>query len=251
MTIGAGCRLVGAYQGKRVVGKTGVFEDDQYVFALLEAGAAGYLLKNVRGRDLVEAIRAVHAGESVLHPVIARKVIDRFSSTKNHKEPRDNAETVSDRELELLRFAARGMSNRDIACHLHLSVRTVQAHLHSIFGKMEAGSRTEAVVQALHLGWVTLDDTLYRIVQEALNNIKKHARASHVKTVVEFGDDSVRVSVQDDGQGFEMPARLSDLANLGRLGFVGMHERVQLLRGTLTVRSELGKGMTVIADVPA
>ncbi len=92
---------------------------------------------------------------------------------------------------------------------------------------------------------------LYRIVQEALNNTRKHAQASHVGTVVEFGADRVRVSVQDDGQGFEMPATLSDLATLGRFGFVGMHERVQLLRGTLTVRSELGKGMTIIADVPA
>jgi two-component system sensor histidine kinase UhpB len=72
-----------------------------------------------------------------------------------------------------------------------------------------------------------------------------------VATVVEFGADRIRVSVQDDGQGFEMPATLSDLATLGRFGFVGMHERAQLLRGTLTVQSELGKGMTVIADVPA
>lgn len=92
---------------------------------------------------------------------------------------------------------------------------------------------------------------LYRIAQEALNNTRKHAQASRVETVVEFGADRVRVSVQDDGQGFEMPASLSDLATLGRFGFVGMHERVQLLRGTLTVRSELGKGMTIVADVPA
>jgi signal transduction histidine kinase len=92
---------------------------------------------------------------------------------------------------------------------------------------------------------------LYRIVQEALNNIRKHANASHVRIVVEFSADRVRVSVQDDGQGFEMPATLSDLATLGRFGFVGIHERVQLLRGTLTVRSEIGEGMTVVADVPA
>lgn len=136
------------------------YDDDQYVFALLEAGAAGYLLKNVRGRDLVEAVRAVHAGESVLHPVIARKVIDRFSPKRSHEETRDDPESLSDRELEVLRLAATGMSNRDIARYLHLSVRTVQAHLHTIFGKMEVGSRTEAVVQALRLGWLRLDDTL-------------------------------------------------------------------------------------------
>jgi signal transduction histidine kinase len=92
---------------------------------------------------------------------------------------------------------------------------------------------------------------LFRIVQEALNNVKRHANASQVRTVVEFDEARVSVSVQDDGQGFEMPGALSDLATLGRFGFVGMHERVMLLRGTLTVRSELGKGMTVVADVQA
>jgi signal transduction histidine kinase len=92
---------------------------------------------------------------------------------------------------------------------------------------------------------------LYRIVQEALNNIRKHANASHVRTVVEFGADRVRISVQDDGQGFDMPETLSDLATLGRFGFVGMHERAMLLRGTLTVVSEIGEGVTVTADVTA
>jgi NarL family two-component system response regulator LiaR len=136
------------------------YDDDQYVFALLEAGAAGYLLKNVRGRDLVEAVRAVHAGESVLHPVIARKVINRFSSPAAQAPEQEDPELLTERELEVLKLAARGMSNRDIANHLYLSVRTVQAHLSTIFAKMEVGSRTEAVVLALRKGWLTLDDTL-------------------------------------------------------------------------------------------
>ena len=136
------------------------YDDDQYVFALLEAGAAGYLLKNVRGRDLVEAIRAVHAGESALHPVIARKVIDHFTRQAGHPDEQSESAQLSDRELEVLRLAAKGMSNRDIARDLNLSQRTIQAHLSTIFTKMEVGSRTEAVVQALREGWLTLDETL-------------------------------------------------------------------------------------------
>jgi DNA-binding NarL/FixJ family response regulator len=136
------------------------YDDDQYVFALLEAGAAGYLLKNVRGRDLVKAIRAVHGGDSVLHPVIARKVIDHFAQSAGSLPELPGAVQLSDRELGVLRLAARGMSNRDIARDLHLSERTIQAHLSTIFTKMEVGSRTEAVVQALREGWLTFDETL-------------------------------------------------------------------------------------------
>ena len=136
------------------------YDDDQYVFALLEAGAAGYLLKNVRRRDLIEAVRAVNAGESVLHPVIARKVIDRFAHPSGKPTEESALDQLSERELEVLKLAAKGMSNKDIAQHLTLSVRTVQAHLSAVFSKMQVGSRTEAVVQALQRGWLTLKDTL-------------------------------------------------------------------------------------------
>ncbi|MCL7451708.1 MAG: response regulator transcription factor [Anaerolineae bacterium] len=135
------------------------YDDDQYVFALLEAGAAGYLLKNVRGRNLVEAVRAVHAGESVLHPVIARKVIDHFTRSADKPQGLDEPQPLTERELDVLKLAAKGMSNRDIAHHLDLSTRTIQAHLSAIFGKLDAGSRTEAVVRALREGWIDLDET--------------------------------------------------------------------------------------------
>ncbi len=134
------------------------YDDDQYVFALLEAGAAGYLLKNVRGRDLVEAIRAVNAGESALHPVIARKVIDRFSRTSGQPPEQPASDPPTEREMEVLRLAAKGLSNREIADQLCLSTRTIQAHLGTIFTKMDVGSRTEAVVQALRKGWLSLED---------------------------------------------------------------------------------------------
>jgi DNA-binding NarL/FixJ family response regulator len=136
------------------------YDDDQYVFALLEAGAAGYLLKNVRGRELVDAVRSLHAGESVLHPVIARKVLDHYAMSAEKTPDYGVTDQLSERELQVLRLAAKGMGNRDIARELHLSVRTVQAHLSTIFTKMEVGSRTEAVVQALREGLLTFDDTL-------------------------------------------------------------------------------------------
>lgn len=136
------------------------YDDDQYVFALLEAGAAGYLLKNVRGRDLIEAIRQVNAGESVLHPTIARKVVDRFARPPSEPPEESALDQLTERELEVLKLAAKGITNQEIAQELALSARTVQAHLSTVFSKMQVGSRTEAVVQALRKGWFTLEDTL-------------------------------------------------------------------------------------------
>jgi len=133
------------------------YDNEQYIFSLLEAGAAGYLLKNVRGSELVEAIRSVYNGESVLHPVIARKVLRRFvPSTREDK--RGTAELLSQRELEVLKLAAKGMSNKEVAENLYLSVRTVQAHLANIFGKLQVGSRTEAILHGLREGWFSLED---------------------------------------------------------------------------------------------
>lgn len=91
---------------------------------------------------------------------------------------------------------------------------------------------------------------LFRMVQEALNNVRRHAQASKVVTTVEFADGRVRLTVSDNGQGFELPARMSDLAAAGKLGLMGMHERARLLGGVLTIESEVGKGTTVIADLP-
>jgi len=134
------------------------YDDDQFVFSLLEAGAAGYLLKSIRGRELIDAVRAVYAGESVLHPSIARKVLNRFVPVSGEPREQKPPEVLSERETEVLRLASRGLSNQDIANELCLSLRTVQAHLGHIFNKLKVSSRTEAVVHALKEGWVTLDD---------------------------------------------------------------------------------------------
>ena len=132
------------------------YDYDQYIFALLEAGAAGYLLKDVSGRELINAIRAVHKGDSVLHPTIARKVMQRFRGTTKVHEPH-GLELLTGREMEVLKLAAQGKSNKEIAEELVLSVRTVEAHLGSIFNKLGVGSRTEAIIQALKKGWVDLE----------------------------------------------------------------------------------------------
>ena len=133
------------------------YEHDQYVFALLEAGAAGYLLKDVPSETLIKAVRAVHAGESALHPVIARKALDHFMRTTT-KTGGPKTQPLTDRETEVLRLAAKGQSNREIADELSLSMRTVQAHLRNIFNKLKVGSRTEAVIAALKNGLLTFED---------------------------------------------------------------------------------------------
>ena len=132
------------------------YDDDQFVFSLLEAGAAGYMLKSIRSRELVDAVRAVYAGESVLHPSIAHKVLNRFMPGPG-KPKHEPSVALSEREIDILKLAAEGLSNQDIADKLFLSVRTVQAHLGHIFNKIGVGSRTEAVVRALREGWITLD----------------------------------------------------------------------------------------------
>jgi len=139
------------------------YDNDQYIFALLEAGAAGYLLKDIRMHELVQAVRAVYSGESVLHPVVARKVVDHFVDSAREPAAAARNEPAGDhltgRELEVLELAGKGMTNREIADALTISTRTVQVHLSNVFAKLGVGSRTEAVVCALRKGWFTLDDT--------------------------------------------------------------------------------------------
>jgi len=135
------------------------YDDDQYVFALLEAGAAGYLLKDVPVEELIKAVRAVRAGEAVLHPAVARKVVSRFAQPPAGREREGSLDQLTEREVEVLRLAAKGLTNREIAGELSISARTVQVHLSNTFSKMGVGSRTEAVLHALRKGWLTLQET--------------------------------------------------------------------------------------------
>ncbi|MGZ3714883.1 MAG: response regulator transcription factor [Ktedonobacterales bacterium] len=134
------------------------YDDDQYVLALLDAGAAGFMLKDARGQELVEAVRAVHRGEAVLQPRVAARALRR-AVARTTATPVPTPPPLSDREMDVLREAARGLPNKDIARRLNLSVRTVHTHLSNIFTKLSVGSRTEAVLLALRRGWVTLSET--------------------------------------------------------------------------------------------
>jgi len=96
-----------------------------------------------------------------------------------------------------------------------------------------------------------VESLLFRIVQEALNNIRRHAQASETKVVVEFAEDKTRVTISDNGRGFELSGRVDDLPRSGKLGLAGMHERVQLLDGAIEIKSTLGKGTTLILEVPS
>ncbi len=151
-------KQIKSFYPKTAVLVLSAYDDDQFVFSLLEAGAAGYLLKSIRGHELVQAIRAVHAGESVLHPTVARKVLNRFVPASGKSSRQKPNEILSERELDVLKLASQGLSNQEIADKLCLSLRTVQAHFSHIFNKLQVSSRTEAVVRALKEGWVTLSD---------------------------------------------------------------------------------------------
>jgi DNA-binding NarL/FixJ family response regulator len=129
-----------------------VYDDDQYVRAALEAGASGYLLKTVEASELRESIIRVAAGGSALSPSIARIVLDQAAGN----QPGNNR--LSERERQVLELAARGLSNKDIAKDLFVSVRTVEAHMRKIFEKMGVLSRTEAVTHAVQLRWIRLPD---------------------------------------------------------------------------------------------
>jgi len=135
------------------------YDDDQYIFALLAAGAAGYLLKDVPSTEIVRAVRSVHAGEPVLHPAIVKKVLARFAAEAQDQQPaRAEGELLTEREREILRLAACGLSNARIGERLFVSLRTVQVHLTHIFNKLGVGSRTEAVIVGLRRGVFRLED---------------------------------------------------------------------------------------------
>lgn len=152
-------------QIKLINPRTGVlilsaYDDDEYVFGLLKAGAAGYLLKNVSGDELVQAIKAIHKGEPVLDPAIARKVMNYFKLPEMAPTAEENIERLSGRELDIIKLAAKGLTNKEIAENLSLSYRTVEGHMRDIFNKLGVGSRTEAVLHGLSRGWFTLEELI-------------------------------------------------------------------------------------------
>jgi len=135
------------------------YEDDHYVFPLLEAGADGYLLKTTGGDDLVRALYAVTRGETVLDPLVAGKVIRHLRQDTPLCRAEGMVEALTQRELEVLQEVALGKTNKEIADALCISSSTVQVHLRNVFGKLAVRSRTEAVTYALRQGWIRLEDS--------------------------------------------------------------------------------------------
>ncbi|RPJ26792.1 MAG: DNA-binding response regulator [Chloroflexi bacterium] len=127
------------------------YDDDPYVMAVLQAGANGYVLKTAKTDDLIQAVRDVYEGKSALDPAVTRKLM---SNIFRHPE-KISVESLTERELDVLRLAAKGFTNKAIGVQLNISDRTVQGHLAHTFAKLQATSRTEAVMRAVSLGWIS------------------------------------------------------------------------------------------------
>ena len=131
------------------------YDEDDYVFAALEAGAGGYLLKTAHGSEVIDAIHSVSRGDVVLHPDIAAKLVRARGAARNRQQ--DSVDLLSEREAEILGLAAKGLHNKDIARELALSIRTVEGHLSHVFAKIGVSSRTEAILFALSHHWFTVE----------------------------------------------------------------------------------------------
>ena len=130
------------------------YDDDPYVLAVLQAGANGYVLKTADADDIIQAVRDVHEGKSALDPVIARKLMAQLAGRAENKP----IESLTPRETDVLKLAARGYTNKAIGAQLYLSDRTVQGHLANIYGKLHVATRTEAVMRAVALGWLSPEE---------------------------------------------------------------------------------------------
>jgi DNA-binding NarL/FixJ family response regulator len=126
------------------------YDDTDYVTAALDAGAGGYLLKTAGSQEVIAAIVAVSRGDIVLHPTVAKRALERGAQG-------ESTSALSEREVEVLRLAAKGSRTKEIAAQLSVSTRTVESHFTSIYNKLGVSSRTEAVLYAAAHGWVNHD----------------------------------------------------------------------------------------------
>jgi len=127
------------------------FDDEPYIRAVLQAGANGYVLKTADAQEIVEAVQAVNEGKSALDPTIARKLLSQLARPE---AVMTSVEPLTERELEVLRLAAKGYTNKAIGAQLSISDRTVQGHLAKIYDKLHSASRTEAVMRGVTLGLI-------------------------------------------------------------------------------------------------
>jgi len=138
----------------KVIALTSFAEDDK-VFPAIQAGASSYLLKDVSPDDLVGAVRAAYRGEARLHPDIARKLMEQVAHQTGHRfEPQ--VEELTERETEVIRLVAEGLSNQEIAQRLTISEKTVKTHISNILGKLSLSDRTQLAIYAIRHGLVDL-----------------------------------------------------------------------------------------------
>ena len=130
------------------------FADDDKVFAAVKAGAAGYLLKDVRPQELGDAIRTVYRGEALLHPTVAAKLMRELSRSGRRQATPDS---LTDRAMDVLRLIARGMSNKEIALELGVAEKTAKTHVSNILQKLHLADRTQAALYAVRERLVDLE----------------------------------------------------------------------------------------------
>jgi DNA-binding NarL/FixJ family response regulator len=148
-------RLVAAQARSRILVLT-TFDLDEYVYAAIDAGASGFLLKDVQPDDLINAIRVVAAGNSLFAPAATQRLLERFSHTGTRKEP--SLGDLTERELETLRLLSSGLSNAEIAQQLYVSETTVKSHVSAILRKLSVRDRVQAVIAAYEAGLVQPGD---------------------------------------------------------------------------------------------
>jgi NarL family two-component system response regulator LiaR len=135
-----------------------IYDDMEHILAIFESGADGYLTKNVSVEDIIQSIRSAVAGETILSPQVFQKVLKYAARQRTKPLILDTGDKLSAREVEILRLVTKGISNKDIAFRLGLSLRTVKGYLGEIFVKLNVSSRTEAVITSLRKGILTLED---------------------------------------------------------------------------------------------
>jgi len=133
-------------------------DDDQTIFELVRSGINGYLLKDSESADIVKAIRSIYKGESVLHPFIAKKILEEFNREKieQKEEKIGNRYGLTEREIDVLQRVATGKTNKEIAVDLGLSDKTIKNHVRKIFYKMKVDDRTKAAIQGIKDGIIEL-----------------------------------------------------------------------------------------------
>jgi NarL family two-component system response regulator LiaR len=149
-------KITAARPESRILVLTSFAADDK-VFPAVKAGALGYLLKDSTPEQLLEAIRQVYRGEPSLEPAIARKVLQELSHPGGGAG-KPTSEPLTEREMEVLRLIAQGMSNKEIAAKIFVAEWTVRSHVSNILGKLHLASRTQAALYALRAGLASLDD---------------------------------------------------------------------------------------------